>query len=77
MSEIRKFDWGAVSGGTTKPKAKTESTGEQKSRFYPRARAHLNRIPSPDELSRKINEALNALSKGVYWDRGSIVNIVL
>ena len=77
MTEIRKFDWGAVSSGTTKPKTKSEQTHEPKSHFYPRGRARLNLIPSPDELARKINEALNALSKGVYWDRGSIVNIIL
>ena len=40
-------------------------------------RAPLNRIPTADELAHMINNALTALAKGIYWDRGSIINIVL
>lgn len=40
-------------------------------------RAHLNYIPSPDALRSLIERALEALSNGVYWQRGSIINLVL
>ena len=77
MTEIRKFDWGAVTSGTAKNKPKADKQDEPKSNFYPHRRARLNLIPNAEELARRIHDALNALSKGVYWDRGSIVNIVL
>ena len=40
-------------------------------------RAHINYIPEPDALQRLIDRALDALSRGSYWDRGSIINLVL
>lgn len=77
MSEIRKFDWGAVTTPGTKAKPQAEKKDEPKSQFYPRFRARLNSIPNAEELARRISDALDALTRGVYWDRGSIVNIVL
>lgn len=53
------------------------SEAAEKSRYYPKRRAVLNAIPSPNELQQMITNALAALSRGVYWDRGSIINIVL
>lgn len=41
----------------------------------PRPRAVLDFIPSPDSLATLIRSALASLSRGVYWDRGSILNI--
>lgn len=41
------------------------------------ARAHKNYVPSPDALRTLIERALDALSHGVYWQRGSIINLVL
>ncbi len=32
-------------------------------------------VPEIFVLERLIQKALNALKKGVYWDRGSIINI--
>lgn len=81
MSEIRKWDYGgAIPAAPQRPareKQRNRETDEPKSRYYPDRRARLNVIPQPDELSRLIDKALNALSRGVYWDRGSIVNILL
>ena len=54
-----------------------KSATEEKSKFYKRAKAKLNFVPSPDDLQKMIDKALKALSKGVYWDRGSIINLVL
>lgn len=79
MTEIRKWDFGGAipAGSPSKGKAKPGRSDEPKARYYPRGRARLNVIPGPDELARLIDRALNALSRGVYWDRGSIVNILL
>ncbi len=32
-------------------------------------------IPNPDVLKKLIDRALNAMKQGVFWDRGSILNI--
>lgn len=45
--------------------------------YRPPHRAQHNYIPSADVLKNMIDRALEALSKGVYWDRGSIIDIVL
>ncbi len=34
-------------------------------------------IPTPDVLEKLIVRAIQALSAGIYWDRGSILNIVV
>lgn len=46
-------------------------------RYSPPHRAQYNYIPPPDVLKDMIDRALEALAKGVYWDRGSIINLVL
>jgi hypothetical protein len=40
-------------------------------------RARLNFIPDDDSLLALIAEALHSLSRGRYWDRGAILNIVV
>jgi hypothetical protein len=40
-------------------------------------RARLNFIPDADTLSGLISNALSALSRGVRWARGSIVNLLV
>jgi hypothetical protein len=50
---------------------------EDFSKYAPPHRAQYNYIPSPDVLKNMIDRALEALAKGVYWDRGSIINLVL
>ena len=41
------------------------------------ARAHVNIIPSPESLRTLIAGAVTALRKGVRWDRGTILNVVV
>ncbi len=41
------------------------------------ARAHVNYVPSNESLKTLIANATFALRQGVYWDRGSIVNLLL
>ncbi len=40
-------------------------------------RAILNYLPSDSELFQMIDGALNALSKGLRWDRGAILNVLV
>jgi hypothetical protein len=40
-------------------------------------RAVINHFPSDSELGERIRQAITALGRGLYWDRGSIVNIVI
>lgn len=42
-----------------------------------RPRAHVNFIPSPESLKTMITGAVDALKRGVRWDRGSILNLLV
>lgn len=41
------------------------------------ARAALNNIPAPETLATMIRSAISALRSGIFWDRGTILNIVV
>ncbi len=43
----------------------------------PQDKAHLNYIPAPESLRTVIASALDALRRGVTWDRGSILNLLV
>ena len=40
-------------------------------------RARINTIPDDDTLFGLIDQALKALARGHFWDRGAIVNILV
>jgi len=40
-------------------------------------RAHENFIPSPEALRTLITGAVEALRRGIRWDRGTILNLVV
>jgi hypothetical protein len=40
-------------------------------------RALLNYLPSDSELAKMIDGALTALSRGLRWDRGAILNLLV
>jgi hypothetical protein len=40
-------------------------------------KAAMNFFPSDSELSHMIDRALEALSKGIFWDRGAILNLLV
>ncbi len=44
--------------------------------LQPPARRGFNVIPAPEVLEGLIDRALEALRAGIFWDRGSILNIV-
>lgn len=68
-----------VSSGVNRPRdARSSREKETDLRKYASpTKAHLNYIPSPDALRTMVERALEALSNGVYWQRGSIINLVL
>lgn len=51
------------------------SRGEPRTRNTPKA--PLNFIPDTDMLSGMISNAMQALSRGVRWARGSILNLLV
>jgi len=40
-------------------------------------RAHINYIPAPESLRTLIAGAVAALRHGVFWDRGTILNLLV
>lgn len=67
-----------LSGGISRPAdTRPRSRDTDLKKFAAPSRAQANYIPSPDALRTMIERALEALSNGVYWGRGSILNIVL
>lgn len=40
-------------------------------------RASVNFIPAPESLDTLIRSAVEALRRGIYWDRGSMLNLVV
>ena len=67
----------------SKPQVKKAPTGKKREvrvdigEASPPPRPYVNYIPEPDVLDDLIQRALHALSRGFYWDRGSIINLVL
>jgi hypothetical protein len=40
-------------------------------------RSDVNYIPAPESLMTLINSAVAALRQGVFWDRGTILNLLV
>lgn len=55
--------------------ARTQSSAER--RVTSAIRAAINHFPSDDELEQMIRHALTALGRGLIWERGAIVNLVV
>ncbi len=49
----------------------------EREELLPPPRPPRNFIPAPDVMQALIDRALAALARGMYWDRGSIINLVL
>lgn len=45
--------------------------------YTPPPRPHPTFVPAPEILESLIERALAAFARGIYWDRGSIINILL
>ncbi len=51
------------------------SSGEQK--IIIPAKADIGVIPTPDTLQTMIRSAVEAVRSGVFWERGTILNLVV
>ena len=49
----------------------------ERQEYLPPPKPVFNFIPTPEVIDALVTRALAALAKGIYWDRGSIINIVL
>lgn len=50
---------------------------EQDGLYTAPKRPDVNYIPGPQSLATLINSAVAAVRRGVYWDRGTIINLVV
>jgi hypothetical protein len=76
-----------LGGLTVKPSIRKPVTGKSadkeenrqfdRDELLPPPRPQRNIVPPPEVMQQLIERALAALARGFYWDRGSIVNIVL
>jgi hypothetical protein len=41
------------------------------------SRAHVNYVPPPESLGTLIRSAVSALRRGIFWDRGTILNLLV
>lgn len=64
------------SGARVSAQAKRQATLADEQPPSPKSRAPLDFIPSPESLATLINSAVASLRKGIYWDRGSILNVL-
>jgi hypothetical protein len=65
------------SGNTGKSTAgRRESTSDNERIIVP-SKADVNNIPAPESLQTMIRSALDSIRKGVFWDRGTILNLVI
>lgn len=64
------------SGSAGKGATSRRQPGDEAEFIIPK-RAHVNIIPSPESLDTLIRSAVVALRKGVFWDRGTMLNLVV
>ncbi len=57
--------------------AKTGHVGEERELLMPPSRRGFQVIPTQEVLEKLISRAVEALKAGIFWDRGSIVNLLV
>jgi hypothetical protein len=66
------------SGGTGRAsERKRQNLGSPDGFYTVPVRSDVNYIPAHDSLMTLINSAIEALKHGVYWDRGTILNLLV
>ena len=66
-------------GTGTKPRLgqrRPEREEDEASLIVP-TRADVNNIPAPESLATLVRSAIASLRKGVHWDRGTIINLLV
>lgn len=65
------------SGGAGRSTADRRDGAASGKRIIIPAKADVNNIPAPESLHTMIRSAIEALHNGVFWDRGTILNLVV
>ncbi len=68
-----------VSGGASSKTSqqRQQETEAQQSAYVVPKRSDINFIPAAESLRTLISSAVASLRKGVYWDRGTILNLIV
>lgn len=61
----------------TEREASRTDTVTERLQHLPPPRPHPFYIPAPQVMEQLIARALDALSRGIFWDRGSIINLLV
>jgi hypothetical protein len=64
-------------GNAGKAGERRTQAAQQESVIPKPQRAHVNIIPEPESLATLIRGAVAALRKGMIWDRGTMVNLLV
>ena len=56
---------------------KSGTRSYERQELLPPPRPRRNFIPDQETMDTLVDRALLALANGIYWDRGSIINVVL
>ena len=64
-------------GGASKADRRKRETTDSGNVYTIPTRSELNYIPSAESLFTLISSAVEALRQGIYWDRGTIINLVV
>lgn len=62
-------------GRTGRPDERKREAPSQ-DEFITPSRAHLNIIPEPESLATLVRSAVASMRRGMFWDRGTILNIL-
>lgn len=76
MAKIDKNIPSMRSGGVVAPQRGVEATPMVQD-IRPPAGRGFKSLPHPAALQALIDRAVAALQRGIFWDRGSIINIVV
>lgn len=80
MAEFIPTGIGGFAARPTKTKItndKPNANAYERHELYPPPRPRRDFIPAQEIIDNLVSRAVAALAKGIYWDRGSIINIVL
>lgn len=73
-----KFRFGPLVPVTPRPKAeKRAESRTDREELLPPTRRGFQVIPTIEVLEKLIDRAVEALKAGIYWDRGSILNVLV
>jgi len=80
MAEFIPTGIGGLRARTTTRKSLSNKPGTrsfERHELIPPPRPPRNFIPTQEDIDTLLERAIAALARGMYWDRGSIINLVL